>query len=136
MGELEFRLIALATLSTQRRFPQIGLQCPYINCDRLRFYDEPSDVIVHLLHEHNEDLMELMLSQPAKANNISTMNEAAAFCMDLGKIPKQFDDKLIYCCPFAKNDVCTQECHVDNAEGLLHHLETFHALHRNDGQLL
>ena len=132
----EFRLIALATFSTQRKFPRIGLQCPYINCDPSLFFDAPCDVIAHLQIEHNEDLKELMQSPQAQAKRVSTLKEAAAFCMDLGKIPKQFDDKLIYCCPFAKNDICLQECHVDNAEGLVDHLESFHALHREDGQLI
>merc|ERR1712228_847428 len=128
---LEFRLIAFATFSTQQKFPRIGLQCPYTNCDPLLFFDSPNDVISHLQLEHNEDLKELIA-----AKNISTLDEAADFCMDLGKIPKQFDDKLIYCCPFAKNDICLQECHVDNAQGLIDHLESFHALHRDDGQLI
>lgn len=131
---LELRMIILAAkASKENPFPQIGLQCPYSDCDESRFFDSAQSVMSHLEQDHGPRLREVMRQHPT---SIPTIIGAVKWVMTVHDVPLRFDDHVIYCCPFTKNKVCGSNCFVDDANLLMEHLRSFHAVHSDDAQFI
>lgn len=119
-----------AKATSKDPFPRIGLQCPY--CGENQLFESTQSVMHHLEMDHAERLQEVI----GQRQDLHLMEDAAKWVMMVHDVPLKFDDRLIYCCPFTKNKVCHTKCFVNNAKSLMEHLQSFHALHRDDAQFI